>query len=185
MRKKLGAIRKQVRALAFKGEVSDFTRQSLSLACKTTPTRELDVIRYNQIEKKNSQYDLWQQHGGTGVTQRDWLASRAPARFLYQLSWVQVAYSAGLSFPVSANVLAATTRNPDEPEPQRGYAQWRGGKFTLSVAIYNPFLETPQREYKNFMGSEILGAAMEKKRPQFIKRVERQLKRILYAIQHA
>lgn len=172
-----------IRATLFKPEIEGFTRKSLAKACRNTPVRPLDDIRFNQIEKPNSQYNQWRSHGGQGIEKRDWLAARAPARFLYQLSWYQVATSINLSFPVSANILAATTRNDEEPD--RGYAQWRGGNHKLSVAIYNPFLETPQRKYKDFMGSEILKEATDSNRPVFLRAVERKFKRATYAIMHS
>ena len=177
----------EIPATVFKLEVSDFTRKSLSKEMRNTQVRPLGLIRFNQIEKphRRNQYDRWMDQGGNpdgSISRREFLADRAPARFLFQLSWVQVAYSLGLNIPVSANVLSATTRNHNDPEPQKGYGQWRGGKNVFSAVIYNPFLETPRRLFKDFMGSEILGDAMRENQPVFKRAVDRKLKRVAYAI---
>ena len=184
MRRKAKALA-SIPAKAFKKQIEDFTRKSLVKAMRRTPVRSLDVIRLNQIEKKGNQYDRWMQHGGNrdrAISRKQFLADRAPARFLFQLSWVQVGSSLGLSIPASANIMSATTRNHNEPEPERGYGQWRGGDVRYSAVIYNPFLDAPPRTYKPFTGAQILGDAMRENYPVFQRACDRQLKRIAYAI---
>lgn len=184
MRKKLDALAK-IRADWFKPEiVNNLLRPSLNKSKAATPVRDLETIRSNQIEKPGNQYDQWRAHGGHGVTRQQFLADRAPARFLFQLQWVQVGYSLGVNVTASAQVLSATTRNHNEPEIPRGYGQWHGGenKFTASIRV--PFLDEPPRKYKPFTGQQILVPIMQAQRPVFQRACERKLKRIAYAIAH-
>ena len=173
-------------ARIFKPElVANLLRPALNKAKRATPTRELEVIRENQIGKKNSQYNQWRAAGGHGVTKGQFLADRAPARFLFQLQWVQVGYSLGINVTASAAVLAATTRNHDEPEIQRGYGQWHGGetKFTASISV--PWLDEPKRKYKDFTGQGILLPIMNAQFPVFNRACERKMKRVVHAIAKA
>ena len=159
-------------------------RPALNTAKRNTPVRDLSVIRENQIAKPNSQYNIWQDRGGNrdGITKAQFLADRAPARFLFQLSWVQVGYSLGVNVTASAQVLAATTRNHNEPEIPRGYGQWRGGGLVLTAVIYNPFLAGPPRMYKPFDGNKIIVDALTEQKPVFARAVDRKLKRALNTI---
>lgn len=174
----------QIPARLFKPELQNyFLRPALNKAKKETPVRELSVIRDNQIGKPNSQYNQWQaKGGGHGVTKAQFLADRAPARFLFQLQWVQVGESLGINVQASANVLSATTRNHNEPEIQRGYGQWHGGdtKFTASISV--PWLDEPRRKYKPFTGEEILTPIMRAQFPVFNRACERKMKRVVHAI---
>lgn len=188
----LSGIRRKVDALAsipariFKPEISNnLLRPSLNRAKKATPVRDIAIIRENQIGKKNSQFSKWQAQGGIGVTKPQFLADRAPARFLFQLQWVQVGYSLGVNVTASAQVLAATTRNHNEPEIPRGRGQWHGGevKFTASISV--PFLDAPKRTYKDFTGQEILMPIMRAQFPVFKRACDRKLKRAALAIQHS
>lgn len=179
MRRKVEAL-KAIPATVFKPEVMDFTRKGLAKASTATPVRDKDVITDNQAK----QWAMWRGQGGSGISRRDFIASRLPARFLYKASWGQVARSLGLYFSESADVLSAHTRRNPEEDPPKGYGQYRGGKTAFSVVIYNPFLETKSR-YKNFTGKEIIGDAMESGKEQFQKRVDAKMRRVVYAIMHS
>lgn len=180
MKRKLGELRRHMRADRFKPDVLEFTRKSLATASRLTPVRPLDVIRNNQIVKEGNQYERWRNQGGQGgITKADFLAARAPARFLYKASWGQCARSINLDIPESADVLSATTRQ--EQEPPQGYCQMHGGNDVFSVSVRNPFLEIPSR-FKPFTGRQILSDAMEKHRSQFLRAVASRFKVIAYAI---
>ncbi len=182
----LGKLAKagRIKAALFKPEISNyFLRPSLNKAKAATPVRELSVIRENQIGKPRSQYARWQAQGGDhGVSRSQFLADRAPARFLFQLQWVQVGYSLGVNVSASASVLSATTRNHDEPDIPRGYGQWHGGNVKLSASISVPWLDEPPRKYKPFTGVEIITPIMQSQKPVFERAVGRKLKRTLMAI---
>ncbi len=181
--KKLRDLKGRIKASLFKPEIqNNLLRPALNAAKRNTPVRDLVLIREAQIGK-GGQYDQWASRAGThGVTRAQFLADRAPARFLFQLSWVQVGDSLGVNVTASNQVLSATTRNHDEPEIPRGYGQWRGGGMVLTAVIYNPFLAGPARKYKPFVGEEIIGAALIAQKPVFDRAVERKLKRTIHAV---
>ncbi len=120
--------------------------------------------------------------GGQGVTKAQFLADRAPARFLFQLQWVQVGYSLGVNVTASAAVLSATTRNHDEPDIPQGRGQWHGGQTKLTASISVPFLDAPERKYKPFTGQGILTPIMAAQFPVFNRACERKMKRAVAAI---
>lgn len=171
-----------IRADAFKPEIQNYLlRPSLNKAKAATPTRPLEFIRESQIGR-GGQYDQWGGGPKAGVPRSDFLADRAPARFLFQLQWVQVGYSLGVNVTASAQVLAATTRNHNEPEIPRGYGQWHGGEVKYTASISVPWLDEPKRKYKDFTGQEILTPIMQAQFPVFNRACERKMKRIVHAI---
>jgi hypothetical protein len=187
----MSGIKRKQRELAkipariFKPEISDyFLRPSLNEAKRKTPVRDLSVIRDNQIGKPNCQFNAWEARGGNkeGITRQQFLADRAPARFLFQLQWVQVGYSLGVNVTASGQVLAATTRNHNEPEIPRGYGQWHGGDVKLTASICVPFLDAPPRKYKPFTGREILTPIMAAQFPVYSRACARKMKRAVHAI---
>ena len=180
LRKKLEAM-KQVAAIQFKPDVMDYTKKTLATASRITPVRDFSVIRSNQIQKKGNQFQRWKEQGGRGKTKAQFLAGRAPARFLYRASWGQLARSLGLQIPESQQVKNATSRRDPIKAPPRAYGQIRGGKRTFSVAMFNPFLAMPSR-YKKFTGEQIIADAQKKHERQFRRQVNKRLKVILYAI---
>jgi hypothetical protein len=186
----MSGIRRKQKELAaipariFKPEISNYLlRPSLNKAKRATPVRDLGIIRYNQIEKRRSQYDQWLENWGAGdITRRQWLADRAPARFLFQLQWVQVGYSLGVNVTASAAVLSATTRNHNEPDIPQGRGQWHGGQTKLTASISVPFLDAPERKYKPFTGQGILAPIMAAQFPVFNRACARKMKRAVAAI---
>lgn len=100
------------------------------------------------------------------------IRNRAQSRYLYRQQWAQVAESIGVQIPQSAGVRNARSRHNPANEPPRGYGQLRGGKNTMSVAVYTPLLNIPSR-YISFSARNIIVAAMNKYRPQFVKAVQR------------
>ena len=180
LRKKL-AVMKQVAAIQFKPDVMDYTRKTLATASRITPVRDFSLIRTNQIQKKGNQFQRWKEQGGSGKTKAQFLAGRAPARFLYKASWGQLARSLGLEIPESEQVKNAKTRRKPEVQPPRAYGQVRGGKKIFAVAMFNPFLAIPSR-YKKFTGEEIIADAQKKHADQFKRKVNKRLKVILYAV---
>lgn len=180
LRKKLEAM-KQVAAIQFKPDVMDYTKKTLATASRITPVRDFSVIRSNQIQKKGNQFQRWREQGGRGKTKAQFLAGRAPARFLYRASWGQLARSLGLQIPESQQVKNATSRRDPIKAPPRAYGQIRGGKRTLSVAMFNPFLAMPSR-YKKFTGEQIIADAQKKHERQFRRQVNKRLKVTLFAI---
>jgi hypothetical protein len=186
----MSGIRRKQKELAaipariFKLEISNyFLRPSLNKAKRATPVRDLGIIRYNQIEKRRSQYDQWLENWGAGdITRQQWLADRAPARFLFQLQWVQVGYSLGVNVTASAAVLSATTRNHNEPDIPRGRGRWHGGQTKLTASISVPFLDAPERKYKPFTGQGILTPIMAAQFPVFNRACARKMKRAVAAI---
>lgn len=180
LRKKLEAM-KQVAAIQFKPDVMDYTKKTLATASRITPVRDFSVIRSNQIQKKGNQFQRWKEQGGRGKTKAQFLAGRAPARFLYRASWGQLARSLGLQIPESQQVKNATSRRDPIKAPPRAYGQIRGGKRTFSVAMFNPFLAIPSR-YKKFTGEQIIADAQKKHERQFRRSVNKRLKVTLFAI---
>jgi hypothetical protein len=180
LRKKLEAM-KQVAAIQFKPDVMDYTKKTLATASRITPVRDFSLIRSNQIQKKGNQFQRWKEQGGRGKTKAQFLAGRAPARFLYRASWGQLARSLGLQIPESQQVKNATSRRDPIKAPPRAYGQIRGGKRTFSVAMFNPFLAIPSR-YKKFTGEQIIADAQKKHERQFRRQVNKRLKVTLYAI---
>jgi len=180
LRKKLEAM-KQVAAIQFKPDVMDYTKKTLATASRITPVRDFSLIRSNQIQKKGNQFQRWKEQGGRGKTKAQFLAGRAPARFLYRASWGQLARSLGLQIPESQQVKNATSRRDPIKAPPRAYGQIRGGKRTFSVAMFNPFLAMPSR-YKKFNGEQIIADAQKKHERQFRRQVNKRLKVTLYAI---
>jgi len=180
LRKKLEAM-KQVAAIQFKPDVMDYTKKTLATASRITPVRDFSLIRSNQIQKKGNQFQRWREQGGRGKTKAQFLAGRAPARFLYRASWGQLARSLGLQIPESQQVKNATSRRDPIKAPPRAYGQIRGGKRTFSVAMFNPFLAMPSR-YKKFTGEQIISDAQKKHERQFRRSVNKRLKVTLFAI---
>lgn len=180
LRKKMEAM-KQVAAIQFKPDVMDYTKKTLATASRITPVRDFSVIRSNQIQKKGNQFQRWKEQGGRGKTKAQFLAGRAPARFLYRASWGQLARSLGLQIPESQQVKNATSRRDPIKAPPRAYGQIRGGKRTFSVAMFNPFLAMPSR-YKKFTGEQIISDAQKKHERQFRRQVNKRLKVTLFAI---
>lgn len=180
LRKKLAAM-KQVAAIQFKPDVMDYTKKTLATASRITPVRDFALIRSNQVQKKGNQYDKWRAAGGMGKSRPQFLAGRAPARFLYKASWGQLARSLGLEIPESAQVKNAHSRRDPEVQPPSAYGQIRGGKKVFTVAMFNPFLAIPSR-YKKFTGEEIISEAQKKHASQFKRKVNKRLKVILYAV---
>jgi hypothetical protein len=180
LRKKLEAM-KQVAAIQFKPDVMDYTKKTLATASRITPVRDFSLIRSNQIQKKGNQFQRWKEQGGRGKTKAQFLAGRAPARFLYRASWGQLARSLGLQIPESQQVKNATSRRDPIKAPPRAYGQIRGGKRTFSVAMFNPFLAIPSR-YKKFTGEQIIADAQKKHERQFRRSVNKRLKVTLFAI---
>jgi hypothetical protein len=193
----MSGIRRKQKELAaipariFKPEISNYLlRPSLNKAKAATPVRELALIHFNQIEKETSQFNQWSGQVGSkfkrntykGVTRSNFLADRAPARFLFQLQWVQVGYSLGVNVTASAAVLSATTRNHDEPDIPQGRGQWHGGQTKLTASISVPFLDEPERKYKPFTGQGILTPIMAAQFPVFNRACERKMKRAVAAI---
>lgn len=180
LRKKMEAM-KQVAAIQFKPDVMDYTKKTLATASRITPVRDFSLIRSNQIQKKGNQFQRWKEQGGRGKTKAQFLAGRAPARFLYRASWGQLARSLGLQIPESQQVKNATSRRDPIKAPPRAYGQIRGGKRTFSVAMFNPFLAMPSR-YKKFNGEQIIADAQKKHERQFRRQVNKRLKVTLFAI---
>jgi len=180
LREKLEAM-KQVAAIQFKPDVMDYTKKTLATASRITPVRDFSLIRSNQIQKKGNQFQRWKEQGGRGKTKAQFLAGRAPARFLYRASWGQLASSLGLQIPESQQVKNATSRRDPIKAPPRAYGQIRGGKRTFSVAMFNPFLAIPSR-YKKFTGEQIIADAQKKHERQFRRNVNKRLKVTLFAI---
>jgi len=180
LRKKLEAM-KQVAAIQFKPDVMDYTKKTLATASRITPVRDFSLIRSNQIQKKGNQFQRWKEQGGRGKTKAQFLAGRAPARFLYRASWGQLARSLGLQIAESQQVKNATSRRDPIKAPPRAYGQIRGGKRTFSVAMFNPFLAIPSR-YKKFTGEQIIADAQKKHERQFRRQVNKRLKVTLFAI---
>ena len=180
LKKKLAALQ-QVKAIAFAPDVMSYTKKTLATASRITPVRDFALIRSNQVQKKGNQYDKWRAAGGRGKTRPQFLAGRAPARFLYRASWGQLARSIGLTIPESQQVKNARTRRKPEVQPPRAYGQIRGGKRAFSVVMFNPFLAIPSR-YKDFTGEEIISEAQKKHERQFRRQVNKRLKVTLYAI---
>ena len=176
-------------ARIFKPELTNnLLRPSLNKAKRETPVRDLALITENQIGKPNCQFNAWEARGGNtdrAITRRQFIADRAPARFLFQLQWVQVGYSLGINVTASAQVLAATTRNHNEPEIPRGYGQWHGGDVKLTASISVPWLDEPARKYKPFTGREILLPIMAAQYPVYKRACDRKLKRVVMAIAHS
>lgn len=114
------------------------------------------------------------------TAQGEFIAERKQSRFLYQRSWWQVAQSLGLSVIASAAIIASRTRRNPPKEPPKAYGQWRGGKNTLTVIIYNMFLSVAGK-YWNGNGKAILAQATAKNRPSFLKAVNDKVKRKISA----
>jgi hypothetical protein len=109
------------------------------------------------------------------TSREEFVAFRVQARFLYQKSWTQVARSAGVSIEASGDVLKAVSRRTEsqingeyKAEQPKGYAQWRGGKDTLTIVVYNPFLEQPS-QYKDFSGKDILAESIKINQPKLLQ----------------
>lgn len=172
---------KAVRADKFKPDVMEYVRKTLGTASRLTPVRDFKLIRNNQIQKPGNQFEKWRSRGGKGKSKQQFLASRAPARFLYRATWGQLARSIGLEIPESEGVKNAKTRRDPAENPPKAYGQLRGGLRVFTVAMFNPFLDIPSR-YKKFTGKEIIRDAQKKHEDQFNRNLRKRMKRILYAI---
>lgn len=188
----MSGIRRKQKELAaipasiFKPEISNYLlRPSLNKAKAATPVRDLATIRDNQIGKPGNQFERWRARGGSGVSKAQFLADRAPARFLFQLQWVQVGYSLGVNVTASANVLSAQTRNHNEPEIPKGYGRWHGGQTKLTASISVPWLDEPPRKYKPFTGQQILTPIMQAQFQVYKRACDRKMKRVVHAIAHS
>lgn len=117
------------------------------------------------------------------TSRQDFIANRAQARFLYKRSWTECGASIGLVIKVAANVQKSITRRKPAKDPDKGYAQIRGGKKILSVVIFNPFVQE-QTAYWINDGAQYLQEAMQQHKSNFDAQVERQLKRVIYRIMH-
>lgn len=115
---------------------------------------------------------------------------RKQSRFLFQKSWVQVAQSIQLSISVSSQINSSVTRRKPRVNPPRGYGQIRGGKNVISVQIQTPFLDNESggghsplstSKYKPFKGRQILASAIAMHRPEFLRKVENKVRRMIYA----
>lgn len=114
------------------------------------------------------------------TAESDFVDARKQARFLYRKSWWQVAQSLGLAVSIASQIIASVTRRWPMISPLKAYAQIRGGKSTISVVVFNPFLEQEGR-YKPFSGRTILSSAAAKHRPEFMRKVENKVRRLMYA----
>lgn len=118
------------------------------------------------------------------MSEADFIAYRVQARFLYRKSWWQVGLSLNLAVLASAGVQDSVTRrrNPTT-SPAKAYGVARGGKNTISYAIFNPFLAQQSQEsrYANFDPQEILQQAATRNRPAFIRKVENHVRRNIAA----
>lgn len=102
----------------------------------------------------------------TSVNEVDFKRERAQARYLYKRSWWEIGQSAGVNVRASQSVIASHSRHNPPKAPPKGYVRRVGGKNTLSIIVYNPFLEQQSR-YKFFTGKQLIDAAMNKYRPTF------------------
>lgn len=120
-----------------------------------------------------------------GLSESDFIAYRAQARFLYRKSWWQIGLSLNLPVLASANVQDSVTRTRNPVElPPKGYGQARGGNQVISYAIYNPFLELPSK-YITFDAQEILRNAAQKNKPAFVRAVQNSVRRKIAAAKRA
>lgn len=181
LKKKIIAVRDAVNAGFLKPELIDFVRKSLATAARNTPVRDFALIRSNQIQKKGNQFDKWTAQGGSGLNRKQFLAKRAPARYLYRRTWGQVAESLGTTIPQSQGVKNAKSRRDPVKPPPRAYGQVRGGKNRLSVTIHNPLLVEPSK-YIKFDPRKIINDALKKHEKNFNSRCRRKLKRLIYAV---
>lgn len=118
------------------------------------------------------------------TAQSDFVERRKQARFLYQRSWWQVAQSLGLAISVAAAIVSSHTRKKPAKEPNKAYGQWRGGVKTLSVVIFNTFLDVRTKYWKG-NGKQILAQATAKNRARFLKECEDKVKREISAARRA
>ena len=115
------------------------------------------------------------------TSKTDFVKQRAQARFLYKKSWTQVGDSIGVDIRASGSIRDSVSRRKPPKAPPKGYAQIRGGKTTLNIVVYNPFLQEETAYWKD-SGSAIMQQALPVHRPQFKRTVDRILKRAIYAI---
>lgn len=114
------------------------------------------------------------------TAEKDFIDARKQARFLYQKSWWQVMQSLGIAVSIASQIIASVTRRWPMVSPPKAYGQIRGGKDTISVVVYNPFLEQDSR-YKPFSGRVILSSAIARHKPEFVRKVENKVRRLIYA----
>ncbi len=109
---------------------------------------------------------------------QEWIKERSQARFLYKRSWYEIGQSAGVNVRASQSVIASHSRHNPPKRPPRGYVRRVGGKNTLSIIVYNPFLEQQSR-YKQFSGQQLIDNAMTFHRQRFNKDVRMRTIRII------
>lgn len=113
------------------------------------------------------------------TSEGDFIAMRSQARFLYPRSWWQVGQSLSINITgTGQDIRAAHSRHEPPKDPPKAYGQWRGGKYVLSVVVYNPFLEIESR-YKPWSGKDILAQATAIERPVFNSEVNSKLARLM------
>jgi hypothetical protein len=108
---------------------------------------------------------------------------RSQARYLYKRSWWEIGQSAGVNVRASQSVIASHSRHNPPKTPPKGYVRRVGGKNTLSIIVYNPFLEQQSR-YKLFTGKQLINSSMSVHRSKFNSDLStKQLRLILKIIQ--
>lgn len=116
------------------------------------------------------------------IGKQEFIKERAQARYLYKRSWYEIGQSAGVNVRASQSVIGSHSRHNPPKAPPKGYVRRVGGKDTLSIIVYNPFLEQQSR-YKFFTGKQLIDTAMRFHRPKFLSDVNsaqaKQLLRIL------
>lgn len=180
---RIARLKGDVQALSFREDIAKFAQDTLQRAVKITPVRSVSLIEKNQrkqFAKRGSYIRQFPESATRAVSQPQFIKERAQARFLYRKSWKQCADSAKLRITVSPEVSRSVTRRRKPvQQPPKGYAQWRGGKQTLSLVIFNPFLEQKSK-YKPFTGKQILEKAAAGGRAQFQRDVENRIRRTMY-----
>lgn len=115
------------------------------------------------------------------TAQGEFIKARAQARFLYAKSWGQVGQSISLDVRQTSQIASSLTRRKPAKEPPRGYAQERGSKTVLSVAIYNPFTQV-ESMWKDWDGADILASAASQHRSNYYSQLQKQFDRVTFAI---
>lgn len=111
----------------------------------------------------------------------NFIRERAQARFLYARSWYQCGQSIGITVPIDGNIRDSHSRHNPPKSPPRGYAQIRGGRYTLSVVIFNPFLEQ-RSEYKPWSGKAVIADAMSRHEAAYMTEVGTKLRDICASV---
>jgi hypothetical protein len=106
------------------------------------------------------------------------IADRLQARSLYKKTWKQAGQSIGVAVSVPSRVNSSHSRHDPAKEPDKAYAQVRGGGMTLSIVVFNPLLDQATRYWPG-NGRQILASAMERHRPEFNRTVKREFERLM------